>query len=197
MKIKEAIIVEGIYDKIKLDSIIDAVVVTTDGFRIFKDKEKREYIKKLAQKRGIVLFTDPDRAGFLIRNHLKGLLSEGEIKQAFIPDIAGKEKRKQKASKEGLLGVEGVDKEEIINALRSAGCTIDGESLPRPEKKVDMTDFYRDGFSGRDDSRERRNCLARRLGLPVRISSHALIDAINVLYGYQEYVKIRDEINGK
>lgn len=194
MKVKEAIIVEGVYDKIKLDSILDATVVTTDGFKIFKDKEKTEYIKMLAQKTGIAVLTDSDRAGFLIRNHIKNTVGTQNVKHAFIPDIKGKEKRKNAPSKEGLLGVEGVDRDIIVSALLNAGCTVDGENIDVPEKLVTVNDLYSDGFSGGEDSRAKRVQLAEKLGLPKRISTRALLCAINTLCGYEMYQKIKDEI---
>ena len=120
IKLKEAVIVEGKYDKIKLSSLVDGLIITTDGFGIFKDREKRELIKTLAKKRGIIILTDSDSAGFLIRSHIKGFVSEGEIKNVFIPDVFGKEKRKSAPSKEGKLGVEGMDRELLENALKKA-----------------------------------------------------------------------------
>ena len=126
IKIKEAIIVEGKYDKNTLSQIVDAPIIETSGFGIFKDKEKKELFKRLAEKRGVIILTDSDGAGFVIRNHLKGILKSGTVKQAYIPEIPGREKRKQKISKEGLLGVEGMTPEIIISALKRAGATIDG-----------------------------------------------------------------------
>ncbi len=195
MRVKEAIIVEGVYDKIKLDSILEANVITTEGFKIFKDREKIKYIKMLAEKTGIVVLTDSDRAGFLIRNYIKNTVGTKGVKQAFIPDIKGKEKRKDAPSKEGLLGVEGVDKEIILSALLNAGCTVDGENIDVPTRLVTVNDLYHDGFTGGEDSREKRTRLAAALGLPKRISTRALISAINTLCGYEMYEKIKGEID--
>lgn len=147
IKLKEAVIVEGKYDKIKLSSLVDGLIITTDGFGIFKDREKRELIKTLAKKRGIIILTDSDSAGFLIRSHIKGFVSEGEIKNVFIPDVFGKEKRKSAPSKEGKLGVEGMDRELLENALKKAGI-VEEKTNPNA-KKVLKSDLFEDGISGR------------------------------------------------
>ena len=186
---KQSIIVEGTYDKIKLSSIFDANIVTTDGFDIFSNKEKQEYIKKLAKNGGIIVLTDSDRAGFLIRNFIKNIVKEGEVYHAYIPDVEGKEKRKQKPSKEGLLGVEGINGDVIRKAVESAGGKMDeGEITP-----VQMSHLYEDGFIGGEDSREKRINLAKKLGVPARISTKALIKAINALGGYDIYKEIIGE----
>lgn len=186
--IKEIIIVEGKYDKIKLDSILDgAVVIATNGFRIFKDKEKTILLRKYAKERGVVVLTDSDSAGFLIRNHLKKVLGSSNIKNAYIPEIKGKEKRKPTASKEGLLGVEGIDKDIILEALTKAGCGIEQSNRLKPVTKLDL---FNDGYVGKADSTQKRVQLLKKLGLPVKLSVNALLDALNTFVGYEEYKSI-------
>lgn len=185
IKLKEAVIVEGKYDKIKLSSLVDGLIITTDGFGIFKDREKRELIKTLAKKRGIIILTDSDSAGFLIRSHIKGFVSEGEIKNVFIPDVFGKEKRKSAPSKEGKLGVEGMDRELLENALKKAGI-VEEKTSPNA-KKVLKSDLFEDGISGGADSKAKRTRLLKELGLPERMSANALLETVNALYGFEEY----------
>ncbi len=185
IKLKEAVIVEGKYDKIKLSSLVDGLIITTDGFGIFKDREKRELIKTLAKKRGIIILTDSDSAGFLIRSHIKGFVSEGEIKNVFIPDVFGKEKRKSAPSKEGKLGVEGMDRELLENALKKAGI-VEQKTNPNA-KKVLKSDLFEDGISGGADSKAKRTRLLKELGLPERMSANALLETVNALYSFEEY----------
>ena len=185
IKLKEAVIVEGKYDKIKLSSLVDGLIITTDGFGIFKDREKRELIKTLAKKRGIIILTDSDSAGFLIRSHIKGFVSEGEIKNVFIPDVFGKEKRKSAPSKEGKLGVEGMDLELLENALKKAGI-VEEKTSPNA-KKVLKSDLFEDGISGGADSKAKRTRLLKELGLPERMSANALLETVNALYSFEEY----------
>ena len=185
IKLKEAIIVEGKYDKIKLSSIVDGLIITTDGFGIFKDKEKRELIKLLAKKRGIIILTDSDSAGFLIRSHIKGFVKEGEIKNVFVPDIFGKEKRKTAPSKEGKLGVEGISREILESALKKAGI-VEEKTSPNA-KKVLKSDLFEDGISGGADSKAKRTRLLKELGLPERMSANALLETVNALYSFEEY----------
>lgn len=200
IKIKEAIVVEGAYDKIKLSSVIDTIIITTDGFSIFKNKEKLQFLHTIAQKTGLIVMTDPDRAGFQIRNYVKQGLPQEHIKHAYIPDIMGKERRKTEPSKEGKLGVEGVDAQLIITALKNAGATfIDNQPPPKPHtgmqtQPITKADFYIDGLSGGTKSTQRRHELAAKLGLPARISANMLIDVINVLIDYDEYRRIVDEM---
>ena len=183
IKIKEAIVVEGNYDKIKLASIVDTMIITTDGFAIFNNKEKTAFLRRLADTCGIIVLTDADRAGFMIRNHIKQGMEVEAVKHAYIPDIIGKERRKRQASKEGTLGVEGMEAEVIIAALRAAGATFEDESvLPvHDERRVTKADFFAAGLTGGAGSADRRRKLARELGLPSRISANMLIDAINVM----------------
>lgn len=185
IKLKEAVIVEGKYDKIKLSSLVDGLIITTDGFGIFKDREKRELIKTLAKKRGIIILTDSDSAGFLIRSHIKGFVSEGKIKNVFIPDVFGKEKRKSAPSKEGKLGVEGMDRELLENALKKAGI-VEEKTSPNA-KKVLKSDLFEDGISGGANSKAKRTRLLKELGLPERMSANALLETVNALYSFEEY----------
>lgn len=189
MKINEIIVVEGKYDKIKLDSILtDSVVITTNGFGIFKDKEKREFLRKYAKERGIVILTDSDSAGFVIRNHIKNIVPNQYIKNAYIPEIKGKEKRKNEKSKEGLLGVEGIDGDIILDAFKRAGCNVDEKSVP--VEKITLKDLYNDGFSGKTESKEKRTKLLKELDLPVKMSTTAMLDIINTFVGKDKYNEI-------
>lgn len=189
---KEIIVVEGKYDKIKLNQITDAVVVTTDGFGIYKDEKKLDMIKRLAKERGIIILTDSDHAGFRIRNYIKQCLGTIEVKHAYIPEIKGKEKRKEKSGAEGILGVEGIDDEIIIDALLRAGATkSDGVGA------ITKYDFYSDGLSGGKDSTALRKAFARKLSLPEKISANALLDVVNLLCTYDEYKEIIRKIATK
>ncbi len=190
-KIKEVIIVEGNYDKSKLLTLVDATIVVTDGFLIFKDRKKCDMIKKLAQRDGAIIFTDSDSAGFKIRNYLKNILRDCTLKHAYIPDIIGKEKRKNHSSKEGFLGVEGVDDGIILKALEEAGYE---ETHSDAQKQVTKTDFFRDGLTGSDDSNQKREMLKKHLGLPKHLSANMMIDVINRIYGYDEYKKLIKEL---
>lgn len=192
IKIKEAVIVEGKYDKIKLSSILDTVIITTEGFSIFKDKEKQKLIKKLAEARGIVILTDSDHAGFMIRSFLGGSIPKEQVKHAYIPDIYGKEKRKDAPSKEGKLGVEGIPVEVIEESLRRAGVTC-GETKA-PSRKITKLDLFEDGFSGRADSKRRKQELLKSLSLPQNLSSNALVEILNVFLTYEEYRDAADKI---
>lgn len=189
IKIKEAIIVEGKYDKIKLSSLFDTLIITTEGFGIFKNNSLCEFIRKISVQKGIIIFTDSDRAGFLIRNYVKKIADKGTVKHAYIPDICGKEKRKAQSSKEGFLGVEGMTDEVIINAIRS--CTS-GENTP-DLPLITKSDLYNDGLSGGENSRKLREYLTKELSLPKRISSNMFLDILNSLYTYDEYKKMIED----
>lgn len=186
IKIKEAVIVEGKYDKIRLSGIIDTVIVETDGFAIFKDKEKQHLIRFLAEKRGIIIMTDSDSAGFKIRSFIKGIIKNDNIKNVYIPDIYGKEKRKTEMSKEGKLGVEGMETQVIMSALQKAG-VLYNENSKKEGREITHTDFFEDGISGGENSSIIRKALARELGLPEKISSSALLKIINSYMTYDEY----------
>lgn len=183
-KIAQVIVVEGKYDLIKLSSIVDALIITTDGFRIFKDKEKRELIKAVGEKNGVIVFTDSDAAGFKIRAFLTSILPKEMIRHAYIPNIEGKERRKDSPSKEGLLGVEGVDDDVIIDALEKAGAQI--EILNPNDRRISKFDLFDLGLSGRQDSSELRRKLLKHMNLPTRMSSNSMLDVLNCLITYNE-----------
>ena len=188
IRLERAVIVEGKYDKIKLSSILDALIITTDGFATFKDREKLELIRTLAKTRGIVILTDSDSAGFMIRSYLMGSIHDGNIVNAYIPDILGKEKRKTSPSKEGCLGVEGMEKKILIEALTKAGVFYDQAS--ERNRLITKSDLHEDGFCGRPDSARKRADLLKFLSLPQRMSSNTLIQVLNSLYTFEEYKKI-------
>lgn len=194
-KIKQTIIVEGKYDKIKLESIVDALIVTTDGFEIFKNKQKREFIRKMADTTGIIVFTDSDSAGFIIRNFISQGIDKSKVCHAIIPDIYGKEKRKVSPGKEGKLGVEGMSKEIVLNALRCAGAEIDGDIRNENEKKITKTDLYNYGFSGGENSTVLRQMLLKELNLPERTNVNMLCSVINKLCTYEEFEETAKRIH--
>lgn len=189
IKIKEAIVVEGRYDKNTLSQIVDAPILETAGFGIFKDKKQLSLLRRVAQTRGLIIFTDSDGAGFVIRNHLKSVIPAQYLKHAYIPDIYGKERRKSSPGKEGKLGVEGMSSEVIIEALRRAGATIEGESSVGGHEitKQDMMEL---GLSGGADSGARRSALMKKLDLPEHMSANALLQALNLLMRLDELEKI-------
>ncbi|MBE7053051.1 MAG: DUF4093 domain-containing protein [Ruminococcaceae bacterium] len=184
-KIKEAIIVEGTYDKIKLSQLFDTAIVTTDGFGIYKNIAKVNLIKKLAEKDGIIILTDSDSAGFQIRNYIKNFVKKGIVKHAYIPDIEGKEKRKTKPSKEGFLGVEGINDAIILEAVEK--CSV---QRCDDAKKITKADLFKDGLSGNEESKKMRMYLTKNLELPKRMSANMLLDVLNSLYTYDEYKEI-------
>mgnify|MGYP002514799583 CR=1 FL=1 len=192
IKLKEAVIVEGKYDKIRLESVIDAPIIVTDGFGIFKNREKMNYIRKLARSRGIIILTDSDSAGFLIRSHITGCIKDGNIKNVYIPDVFGKEKRKDKPSKEGKLGVEGIDGEVILSALKKAG--IGADITNEPTKKITKADLYELGLNGTDGSKQKREAALKKLELPSRMSQNAMLEALNIFYSYDELVELIENI---
>lgn len=194
IKLKQAVIVEGKYDKIKLSSIIDTLIIETDGFQIFKDKEKLGYIRLLAETRGVIIMTDSDSAGFLIRSHLVGSVKDGEIINVYIPDIKGREKRKEKDSADGLLGVEGMSEDVILSALSAAGVTADKTDKSEATRRVTKADLHFDGLSGGKNSKELREKLLLELGLPKRISANAIPKALEYLVTYDQYKKAVDKI---
>ncbi len=192
LKVEEAIIVEGKYDQIRLSAVVDGLILPTQGFAIFRDPEKRELIRKLAQERGILILTDSDSAGFLIRNHIKSFVAPDRIKNAYIPEIPGKERRKRTPSKEGLLGVEGIDPELLEKALRAAGAGIRKAENPDPITKLDL---YRWGLSGGELSAEKRRLLQKKLGLPSRLSAAALLELLNFLTTREAVEKLAESLN--
>ncbi|MGI6571069.1 MAG: toprim domain-containing protein [Caldicoprobacterales bacterium] len=184
MKIKEAIIVEGIYDKMKLEQFVDATIIPTNGFALFSDKSLLEMIRRLAGKKGIIILTDSDRAGFLIRRYLQSCIPKEQIKHAYIPEITGKEKRKAAPGKEGLLGVEGISEEIIREALKNAGYQPAGRN---DERLITKQDLFRDGLYGKQNSSSLRAELLNELQLPARLSVNGLLEVLNSLFTYEEY----------
>ena len=197
IKIDQAIIVEGKYDKIKLSSVVDGIIIVTNGFRIFKDKEKLELIRYYAQTTGIIILTDSDSAGRKIRGYIKGAVPDGSIKNVYIPDIFGKEKRKNKPSAEGKLGVEGIDSDILIEAFEKAGITA-SES----DSVHDITNMtlFENGLSGGQNSKLLRERLQMKLGLPSLMSSASLIEVLNTMMNGEELAEevrlIKEELNG-
>lgn len=178
IKLGPVILVEGKYDKIKLSQIFDATILTTDGFGIFKQKDKLDLLRRLAETRGLLVFTDPDGAGFVIRNYLKGAVPKGRIYHAYIPDLYGKEKRKAKGSKEGKLGVEGVPDEVIVRAVEQSGA-LNGVNCEK--SGITKADLYDLGLSGGAGSAQRRQRLLKELQLPQQLSPNALLDVLNCI----------------
>lgn len=189
VKIKEAIVVEGRYDKNTLSQIVDAPILETAGFGIFKDKKQMALLRQVAQKRGLIVFTDSDGAGFVIRNHIKSAIPAKFLKHAYIPDILGKEKRKSAPGKEGKLGVEGMTPEVILECLRRAGATIEGEDA-LPARQITKQDLMELGLSGGKDASARRLALLKALNLPEHMSSNAMLQALNLLYSPEELTNI-------
>ncbi|NLA85984.1 MAG: DUF4093 domain-containing protein [Clostridiales bacterium] len=198
LKIKEVIVVEGRYDKNTVSQAVDATIIETSGFGIFNDTEKADLLKKLAEKQGLIILTDSDSAGFMIRGHLKGLLDCNYVKHAYIPDVKGREKRKRSTSKEGKLGVEGMRREVIISALRRAGATFeDGDKIIQNAEPITKSDMYALGLSGTTGSAERRLVLLRHLGLPERLSSNGILDVLNVLFTRDDFFALHDTLFSK
>ena len=185
VKIKEAILVEGRYDKNTLSQIVDAPILETSGFGIFKDKKQMALLRKVAQTRGLIVFTDSDGAGFVIRNHIKSAIPGKYLKHAYIPDIPGKEKRKSAPGKEGKLGVEGMPKELLLDALRRSGATIEGENVTQ-SRQITKQDMMALGLSGGPDAAEKRLLLQKKLNLPEHMSANALLQALNLLLSLEE-----------
>ena len=193
VKIREAILVEGRYDKNTLSQIVDAPILETAGFGIFKDKKQMSMLRRVAQTRGLIVFTDSDGAGFVIRNHIKSAIPSKYLKHAYIPDIPGKEKRKTAPGKEGKLGVEGMTPEVILEALRRAGATFadESEKVAGGITKQDLMDL---GLSGGKDSSARRLALLKKLDLPEHMSANAMLSALNLLYDPDELQNIMNEL---
>ena len=186
IRIREVVVVEGRYDRNTLLQAVDCAVIETNGFSVFNDREKLALLRRLAETRGLILLTDSDGAGFVIRNRLKSILGPG-LKQAYIPDVAGREKRKDHPSKEGKLGVEGMSPDVLVKALLDAGATVlDGTEAPRRAAGITKRDFFTLGLSGGKNSGARRAALLKALGLPARMSSNALLEAVNLLMTREE-----------
>ena len=186
VKIREAILVEGRYDKNTLSQIVDAPILETSGFRIFKDKQQMKLLRRVAESRGLIVFTDSDGAGFVIRNHIKSVIPGKFLKHAYIPDILGKEKRKATAGREGKLGVEGMSREIILNALRKAGATVEGEESRPSGGQITKQDLMELGLSGGADASARRKVLLKHLDMPEHMSANAMLQALNLLYSPNE-----------
>lgn len=196
VKIKEAILVEGRYDKNTLSQIVEAPILETNGFGIFKDKKQMALLRQVAEKRGLIVFTDADGAGFVIRNHVKSAIPGKFLKHAYTPDVFGKERRKDKAGKEGKLGVEGMKPEIILEALRKAGATIEGEGIS-PSNAITKQDMMDLGLSGGVDSSVKRLALLKKLNLPEHMSANALLQALNLLYSLEELTTIVEQLENE
>ena len=190
VKIREAIVVEGRYDKNTLSQIVDAPILETSGFGIFKDKQQMALLRRIAETRGLIVFTDSDGAGFVIRNHIKSAIPGKYLKHAYTPDIMGKERRKAAPGKEGKLGVEGMSREIILDALRRAGATVEGEHLGLADSSITKQDFMDLGLSGGPGSSEKRLAILKKLNLPERMSPNAMLQALNLLYTLEEFTTI-------
>ena len=194
-RVSEAIIVEGVYDKIKLSQFIDGVIFVTGGFSVFNNKAAQSSIRTLAEKTGIVILSDSDSAGIKIRNFIKQLSPNANVLHAYVPEMKGREKRKEKDSKEGLLGVEGMSEDIIIDAIIKSGATVEGISgTPKAEREITKADIYKLGLSGGKQSRALRSEISKKLGLPSKLSSNMLLDVINRLLTYDELCSLVDEI---
>lgn len=195
-KIREVIVVEGRYDKNALSQVVDATVITLGGFSVFNDKEKLAFLRRLAEKQGLIVLTDSDGAGFVIRNYLKGALPKERVKQAYIPDIYGKERRKRAPGKEGKLGVEGMKPEVLIEALERAGATfVDGENTERPTgDPLTKADLFELGLTGGQDSTAKRRLLLRELELPEHLTANGLLEALNLLYSREDFLEIAKKL---
>ena len=193
VKIRQAIVVEGKYDQNALSQLVDATIFQTRGFGVMHDKALLELLRKAARTTGLIIFTDSDGAGFVIRNFLKGALPKEGVLHAYIPDIPGKEKRKRAPGKEGLLGVEGMTKEILLSALENAGADLGGEAAKKPGDTITKFDLYTAGLSGRPDSAAKRAAFLEKLRFPAHMSANALLDALNLLYTREEFLALFEE----
>lgn len=183
-----AVIVEGKYDKARLSSVIDALIITTDGFGIFRSKEKQTFIKKIAREKGIIILTDSDAAGFKIRSFLKNVVSEENVIHAYIPDVYGKEKRKTEPSREGKLGVEGIDNSLLRQALLNTGLFTQTDTR-EPARLITNADLFEAGLTGKDNSAEKRRQLLTSLGLPARLTGKNMLSVLNSFLTYEDFIK--------
>ena len=197
VKVREVIVVEGRYDKNTLSQIVDATILETRGFGIMKDKAMQNLLRRTAEARGLILLTDSDGAGFVIRNYLKRVIPPKHLKQAYIPDIPGKERRKAAPGKEGKLGVEGMNPEVLLQALRRAGATFEGETESKSCGELSKTDLYDLGLSGRPDSARKRAALLRSLDLPEHMSANAMLQALNLLVTKAQLAGMMEEQHGQ
>ena len=188
--VREVIVVEGRYDKNTLSQVVDAVIIETSGFGIFNDDQKQKLLRKMAAARGLIVLTDSDGAGFMIRNFIKGCVDPALVKHAYIPDVAGKEKRKAAPSKEGKLGVEGMCPEILMDALIRAGATIDGDTPAERRRLITKADMYAKGLSGKPESASKRAELIKSLDLPERLTSGGLLDCLNAVMSREEFMAL-------
>lgn len=195
--VREAIVVEGKYDEIRLHSVVNATVVATNGFGIFKQPETMELLRRLAAAQGLVVLTDSDAAGFLIRDRLAGALPKEQVLHAYAPEIVGKERRKRAPSKEGLLGVEGIDGEHLLAALLRAGATVEDTAVQRPTPYLTKARLFEDGLSGGERSAALREALLKELGLPHRLSANRLVEVLNAVLREAEYEALLEHIKGE
>lgn len=189
--VREVIVVEGRYDKNTLSQVVDAVIIETSGFGIFNDAEKRKLLHTMAEARGLIVLTDSDGAGFVIRNYIKGCVDPKLVKHAYIPDIYGKERRKSVPSREGKLGVEGMEPQVLLDALIRAGATFDDEENKKSATRISKADMYARGLSGREGSAEKRTQLIRQLGLPERLTADGLLDVLNATMSREEFLTLQ------
>lgn len=189
--VREVIVVEGRYDKNALSQVVDAVIIETSGFGIFNDAEKRKLLQTMAEARGLIVLTDSDGAGFVIRNYIKGCVDPKLVKHAYIPDIYGKERRKSAPSREGKLGVEGMKPQVLLDALIRAGATFDDEENKKTAPRISKADMYARGLSGREGSAEKRAQLIKQLGLPERLTADGLLDVLNATMSLEEFLSIQ------
>lgn len=188
IKLDMPIVVEGKYDKITLENVVDTLIIATDGFTIFKNEEKRQMLRALAQRNGIIVMTDSDSAGNLIRSYIKKIVGDSRIINVYIPRIQGKEKRKKTAGKEGILGLEGMSREVIENCLKVSGVGI--KNTTQNSKKIQKLDLFKAGLSGREQSSEKRKKLLKYLELPTNLSPNAMLDILNTIYTYDEFSEV-------
>lgn len=189
--VREVIVVEGRYDKNALSQVVDAVIIETSGFGIFNDAEKRKLLQTMAEARGLIVLTDSDGAGFVIRNYIKSCVDPKLVKHAYIPDIYGKERRKSAPSREGKLGVEGMKPQVLLDALIRAGATFDDEENKKTAPRISKADMYARGLSGREGSAEKRAQLIKQLGLPERLTADGLLDVLNATMSREEFLSIQ------
>ena len=192
--IQEVIVVEGRYDKNALSQVVDATIITLGGFAVFNDREKLAFLRRLAEQRGLIVLTDSDGAGFVIRNYLKGALPRNQVKQAYIPDIPGKERRKRAPGKEGKLGVEGMKPAVLLEALRRAGATFVGEAPGETRREpITKADLFTLGLTGGTDSAAKRRALLKRLDLPEHLTPNGMLEALNLLYSREAFLALAAE----
>lgn len=191
LKVNEVIVVEGRYDRNALSQVVDAVIIETSGFGIFNDAEKRKLLRKMAESKGLIVLTDSDASGFMIRNHIRGCVDPKLVKHAYIPDIYGRERRKTKASREGKLGVEGMSPEILLESLRKAGASFQEESDNTEKKAISKADMFAKGLSGGVGSSIKRRELLKKLDLPERMTADALLDVLNAIMTRDEFLNMQ------